>query len=596
MCPTLNLPKSSTITGSPSASQQSVVERPNGDEVTQVLCNDGAYRDTYDECIRVAQEVIDQKNAVIIEKYKAKVKELEAAGWSAADIEKYYPDPVKATTPPVVDPEDPEGGDDDQEGGDDDVTPVPPTPINPNYNENYEFALLTPSGYCSDGTPIYNGASPRVVCGIIPACPTGTTRCLDGTCSASKCDGITWDTLPEDKINCTSTFGLELCVDGSCNLIGECPQYNGCAIGYYQCANRECVLNANQCTAAANRKADDFAKQLLNDAKKNDKKKNAQNLDEIIFVNLGEMLDQVDQQQTIDDISISLTDDINNLPYNSMIQQFHDELKKYVPRRQMQHPMFVTTAQTTTPTTVDGKNKYYKACSPDLSTCMSTQQIAKTSILYDATQSEATYTIGPLATAFTVKLSSGLSVDQTKDTSIYFSPVGESVYYNATNRVTYSRVGEFGEALTAVQTVLSPVMTCTAGSGIIEPFTVPIEVSSLVDRTVMTPTIAPQDICLARLRRYPQFNYAVWECLYTDEQRKSGQLQYSVRQSDTQPLKQAISSITTCADSDVIGSSAIYAFIHQPVSTKQVYKMSLDTFLKDNIIGLCLLLSVLRSE
>eukprot|EP00461_Guttulinopsis_vulgaris_P007630 UN07680 len=53
MCPTLNIPKSSTITGSPSASQQTTITRPNGDEVKQVLCNDGAYRDTYEECIRV---------------------------------------------------------------------------------------------------------------------------------------------------------------------------------------------------------------------------------------------------------------------------------------------------------------------------------------------------------------------------------------------------------------------------------------------------------------------------------------------------------------------------------------------------------------
>eukprot|EP00461_Guttulinopsis_vulgaris_P001322 UN01322 len=272
-----------------------------------------------------------------------------------------------------------------------------------------------------------------------------------------------------------------------------------------------------------------------------------------------------------------------------MIAEFHNELRKFKLLQTDNNNNNNNVIQQTNTDPLAPK-KFYKSCSPDISTCMSTQQIQTTVVGYVPTLEKQEYTIGPLATAFTVKLSSGLAVDQTKDTSIYFNPIGENVYYNATNRITYSRVDEFGEALTAVQTVLSPVMSCRAGDGIVEPFSVPIEVSSLIDRTVMSPTIQPRDVCLARLRRYPEYNYAVWECLYTDEQRKSGQLQYSVRQSDTQPLRLAISAITQCYDEDLSTSSssgkvpAVYAFIHQPVQTGQVYKQSLDTFLKDNII------------
>eukprot|EP00461_Guttulinopsis_vulgaris_P005009 UN05014 len=61
-----------------------------------------------------------------------------------------------------------------------------------------------------------------------------------------------------------------------------------------------------------------------------DKKGQQIELHKLIFVNNNsiqeEEEDNEEEQYNIDDISISLTDDINNLPYNSMIQQFQKDL------------------------------------------------------------------------------------------------------------------------------------------------------------------------------------------------------------------------------------------------------------------------------
>jgi hypothetical protein len=158
--------------------------------------------------------------------------------------------------------------------------------------------------------------------------------------------------------------------------------------------------------------------------------------------------------------------------------------------------------------------------------------------------------------------------------------------------------------MTASQTVLSPVFSCSAGNAIQEPFDIGIEFSSLIDRS-KSPTPQPDDVCLARLRRYPQYNYAVWECLFNETQRLSGDLRYSTRKSSSQPLRQAIASIYSCsdegleavttADADSLNilqdtsttkTPAVYAFVHSPIATRQVYTQSEDNWFKNNIIWL----------
>src|SRR5690606_33440795 len=137
---------------------------------------------------------------------------------------------------------------------------------------------------------------------------------------------------------------------------------------------------------------------------------------------------------------------------------------------------------------------------------------------------------------------------QNKDISIYVMNVAESEYYNATNKLTYSRIGDFGTtALTSAQTVLSPVFSCAVGAGINEPLDVPFTVTSSIDRVARP---GPTDVCLARLRRFPNSNYAVWECIYDEEQRMQGG-QYSVRPTTDIPISTATSVVSTCVDSDL---------------------------------------------
>jgi hypothetical protein len=446
--------------------------------------------------------------------------------------------------------------------------------------------------YCADGTCILNGQTASSVCSIVAACPVSTRRCYDGSCRKS-CADIT-------ALQCEE--GNVLNVDGRCRPLGESLHFNGCSSvisEHYQCISRECASGPAACVEKQSINWDDRAKILYGDSPQahrlaeEEAKKNGRNV-----------------AQNAKFATVSL---VNQVP-NSIVYEFAAETAFETLDENAQQ----TSEEEVVPADV-------KSCTAN---CVNDYNLASTSVLYSPLQSQQSYLIGPSSTAFTLTLYSGLQVDNTADTSIYIEPVASSVYFNATNKITYSRISEYGSGLTSAQSVVSPVFSCSVGSGIIEPFDVSVQLSSLIDRS-MKPTPAPSDICLAKLHRYPEHGYSAWMCLFTDDQRKSGDLRYSTRQSTTQSLREAISFISQCYDPDlskivdVSNSSsqdpstleadqftmldsedtmttktpAVYAFIRQPTNSGQVFLPSEDTFFKNNIIwvlfviigGICLI-------
>jgi hypothetical protein len=431
--------------------------------------------------------------------------------------------------------------------------------------------------YCADGTCILSGQTAAAICPIVAACPVSTRRCFDGSCRKSCADIV----RPVCEVE-----GTVPNVDGQCRLPEDSLPYNGCGMEpteNYQCKNRECSSGPADCKVKASPNLEDRARVLLTDSP--------------LFKRLeAERLAAQEKSVQSSTPTISLVNDVpNSIIYEFALQTAFDTLEG---------DENTGTEEASEETPVDSKS-----CTEN---CVSDSNLASTGVQYSPLLSQQSYLIGPSSTAFTLTLYSGLQVNSTADTNIYIQPVPTSLYFNATNRVTYSRIGEFGETLTAAQTILSPVFSCSVGDGIIEPFDVNVQLSSLIDRS-MKPSPAPTDVCLAVLSRHPEHNYAVWQCLFTDEQRQSGDLRYSTRQSTTQSLREAISFISQCYDptlSKVVSTQAnyqdddifsmlqdttievttkvpaVYAFIHQPVNTGQVYLPSADTFFKNNIIWL----------
>jgi len=82
------------------------------------------------------------------------------------------------------------------------------------------------------------------MCPPIPACPTNTSRCSDGTCNST-------DVCQSIKKSIAKCNGKLLrCEDGLCRE--KCLAYDGCGLkAPYHCWNRECAQNANGCNSAA---------------------------------------------------------------------------------------------------------------------------------------------------------------------------------------------------------------------------------------------------------------------------------------------------------------------------------------------------------
>ena len=441
-CSTNTDPATTTILGSSSASKKT--------SVTQVLCFDGSYRDSYQDCIAFAKTVYGDNST------------------------------------------------------NDDGSP-------------YSTAGTSCTGFCPDGTCIVGDAAIADACAIVESCDVGYSRCYDGSCRLS-CKTNSSSVASYDMFNAQAATeseevsiapaecnsDQELCIDGVCRELGECPLYNGC--GYqpnyrYRCPSRECAADLASCTSAADRDAKDYAELLLHDTKVDTISDNTTG---ILSIN-----------EDAEDITLQ-TQSLLDTP-NSVV-----------------HAMSVLSTTTSTTTS-------YKSCS---SNCIADTSVYSTSILYDPTRAETTYTVAPLSTGFGIILSSGLAVNTDLDSNIYIKPVADSVYYNASNKVTYSRTSTFGSTLTAAQTVLSPVFSCSTGDGIAQPFTTNVGITSLFDRSA-SPQPVPEDVCLARLRRFPEHNYVTGQCLFNDTACKGSNTQYTIRQTTTAPINNATSYITT---------------------------------------------------
>jgi len=406
---------------------------------------------------------------------------------------------------------------------------------------------------CSDGACL--PASSAASCPVIDACPIGHYRCFDGTCSTTACAAAP---------ACTGENQIR-CADGVCRPSGTCPAFDGCPVTShlsYFCPNRECAAGPDGCDAAATIDPDQRALERIAEGARmasvaaaaavtsgfTDLRASAENV--LRGMGLRDVAARMDAARAADFARALAAKDTAALA-----------------------AAFVTLAHS---------DSTARACTSD---CYASFKVNTTSFVYDPSESSQEYLVAPAVTSFRVRAFSGMQVDSTRDLTLYFTGVPESTMADGTNKVTYSRIETFGRAMTFAQTVLSPAISCRAGDGIVEPFEAPLLLQANIDRTVSP---AYEDVCLARLRRFPELNYEVWECLFTEAERTSGDTAYSVKADPSVQPNLVSSYITTCSDPDAAGSQAIYAFIHSPTASSQVYTRSTDTFWRDNVVWIML--------
>lgn len=436
---------------------------------------------------------------------------------------------------------------------------------------------------------------------VIPDC---TTRCADGTClpydSAEMCpslpacpagyyrDGATGACVITPPAYAPCPMFEERCGDGKCRPLGTCPSFNGCPPlpGLsYQCPNRECAADAASCAAAASRDPKAWAIRRLQDHAERQRVIEEMNAAAGPYVveRKIESPHKAVPLATIDAWLKSLSAMPTFVHLATNAKKAAGELRRHVEQVDLNRAKLGALE-------LPGSSASLTASpmSPCTSGCYSMYEANTTSFVYDHTKYPyQEQLIAPAVTEMKVRVFSGLDHDPSKDIAFYFEPAASSVYFNATNLVHASRVnGDEGypQTLTAAQSILSPVFKCHAGAGIVQPFSQPIYVQSNIDLHTVS---SHDDVCLARLRRFPSLGYDVWECVYTIAQRTSGNMAYKVKADPTVQPSLVSSSIRTCKDPD-IDDDAVYAFILAPLPAKQMYARNSMTWVRRNIVYIML--------
>ncbi len=439
---------------------------------------------------------------------------------------------------------------------------------------------------CPDGSCI--PSSSAADCPKLPACLVGSWRCGSGACQSTPCTSA----APCNAFH-------ERCADGLCRRFGKCPPFDGCGISSglsYQCPNRECAANAESCSAAAAVDLDAWSLERIKDGEA--ARKLRESMSAAMTMTMTMTMTMLGNETAVADTTSSSSSSSSSSSMSWLATtaiSFAHGMKKALG---FQRPTATATATATASTSAaattatDATSMQVTALpnpnyTPCVTNCYSSYKVNLTSFVYNQAASPYQETlIAPLATEFKMRVYSGLQHDPSKDTSFYIYPVPESVMFNVTNKVHESRVGGnegYPMMLTFAQTVLSPAMSCAVGAGVPQPFNQPVYIQSNVD---LSANPSYEDICLARLRRFPDKNYNVWTCLLSDVERKTPA--GSVKPDPTVRPSLVSGTINTCVDSDMAGQPAIYAFIHQPLPARQMYSRSSNTFWRDNVVYIML--------
>jgi hypothetical protein len=105
-------------------------------------------------------------------------------------------------------------------------------------------------GECAGGFRCPQGGcgTDRDSCAVLPACPAGMPRCLDGSCgTGGRCVDVAGNPLTEPQC----AVGVRACPAGTCAAAdGSCPHFDGCPpVSPVRCASCSCAATEAACPA-----------------------------------------------------------------------------------------------------------------------------------------------------------------------------------------------------------------------------------------------------------------------------------------------------------------------------------------------------------
>jgi len=181
----------------------------------------------------------------------------------------------------------------------------------------------------------------------------------------------------------------------------------------------------------------------------------------------------------------------------------------------------------------------------------------------------------------------GALVDARNEPSMAVEPASDSVLRDVVNRVTMSRRDTLPELLPYEATLLSPAFVCKVASSTVDPFAVPLEVQSQIDRSVQVNGVSHevlyQDVCLAFVYRLDYANgWRVWKCVSPgyDNRLLSPVRSAAVNASLTEPW--VAGNVFSCAN------GTTYGFVWAPLRDAPLADSSMSSFWADNLIYIVL--------
>jgi hypothetical protein len=175
--------------------------------------------------------------------------------------------------------------------------------------------------------------------------------------------------------------------------------------------------------------------------------------------------------------------------------------------------------------------------------------------------------------------------------AVQIRPVPESIMRYAENSVHPSRWTDFGgsENFGFQETLLSPAFMCVVDNTTQQPFQInAVEYRADIDSTREPITGgARPDVCLARLTRFEDLDYARWECLQNPAQRTATGL---AREDSATPyrLQEAIPDCGMVEAGEVMSNGAVYGYIHAPYPASEMVPAS-KTWVERNTLGILMI-------
>jgi hypothetical protein len=187
-----------------------------------------------------------------------------------------------------------------------------------------------------------------------------------------------------------------------------------------------------------------------------------------------------------------------------------------------------------------------------------------------------------------LEVPSGAMVGNSSKPTIQIRPVADSIMRWAENAVHPSRVSDFTDHMTYVESLLSPAFECSVDDTVQTPFRLSLVFEATIDSTrePQTQNQGDQnpDVCLAYLYRIPSLSYARWACIPFDHAERRDNPPVADFAPDKYLLK---SSVPDCGSAY---EGKVYGFVHSPISVTITSNNNELTWAQRNKLGVVMII------